>query len=45
VIGVEEAIMHYEEAVLYLKVDNQLLDKAQLQTLVNEYIHAYQHVI
>ncbi|MDD5227466.1 MAG: MFS transporter [Methylococcales bacterium] len=45
VTGIEEAILHHEEAVLYLKVDNQLLDKAQLQTLVNEYIHAYQHVI
>jgi MFS family permease len=45
VTGVEEAILHHEEAVLYLKVDNHELDKAKLQTLINEHIHAYQHVI
>lgn len=45
ITGVEEAILHHDDAVLYLKVDNQLLDKSQLQTLINEHIHAYQHVI
>jgi hypothetical protein len=45
VTGVEEAILHHEDAVLYLKVDNQLLDKTQLQTLMNEHILAYQSVV
>lgn len=45
VTGVDEAILHHEEAVLYLKVDNHELDKSQLQTLINEHIHAYQDVI
>jgi predicted MFS family arabinose efflux permease len=45
VIGVEEAVLHYQDAVLYLKVDNQLLDKTQLQTLMNTHIHAYQPII
>jgi hypothetical protein len=45
VTGVEEVILHHEEAVLYLKVDNHELDKSQLQTLINEHIHAYQHVV
>ncbi len=42
ITGVEEAILHHEEAVLYLKVDNQLLDKEKLQFLINEHIQIYQ---
>ena len=45
IIGVAEVVLHHEDAVLYLKVDNQLLDKETLQTLINEHIHAYQNVI
>jgi hypothetical protein len=32
--GVEEVTLHNDEAVAYLKVDNQLLDKEQLQGLI-----------
>ncbi|MGZ8152840.1 MAG: MFS transporter [Methylovulum sp.] len=35
--GVEEVTPHFEEAVAYLKVDNQQLDGAQLQQLINQY--------
>jgi len=35
--GVEEVIPHYDEAVAYLKVDNQLLDKDRLQNLITQY--------
>ncbi len=45
VTGVEEVTLRHEDAVLYLKVDNQLLDKEQLQTLMNEHIHAYQGIV
>jgi hypothetical protein len=30
---------------LYLKVDNHILNKEKLQTLMNEHIHAYQHTV
>ncbi len=45
IIGVAEVILHHEDEVLYLKVDNQLLDKETLQTLINQHIHAYQNVV
>lgn len=45
IIGVAEVVLHHEDEVLYLKVDNQLLDKETLQTLINQHIHAYQNVI
>jgi MFS family permease len=38
--GVEEITLHYEEALVYLKVDNQQLDKDQLQGLITQYINA-----
>ena len=38
--GVEEITLHYEEALVYLKVDNQQLDKDQLQGLITQYVHA-----
>lgn len=34
IIGVEEVTVHYAEGVAYLKVDNQQLDKAQLQSVI-----------
>ena len=39
IIGVEEIKLHYEEAVAYLKVDNQQLDKEQLQGLITRYLN------
>jgi predicted MFS family arabinose efflux permease len=38
--GVDEVIVHYAEGVAYLKVDNQQLDKARLQAVMNQLIHA-----
>ena len=38
--GVEEITLHYEEALVYLKVDNQKLDKDQLQYLITQYVNA-----
>jgi hypothetical protein len=38
--GVEEITLHYEEALAYLKVDNQQLDKDQLQRLITQYVNA-----
>jgi hypothetical protein len=38
--GVEEITLHYEEALVYLKVDNQQLDKDQLQGLITRYVNA-----
>jgi len=38
--GVEEITLHYEEALVYLKVDNQKLDKDQLQRLITQYVNA-----
>jgi hypothetical protein len=32
-----EVSIHNEEAVAYLKVDSHLLDKVQLQTLLDQY--------
>jgi predicted MFS family arabinose efflux permease len=40
VIGVEEITLHYEDAVVYLKVDNQQLDKDRLQSLITRYVNA-----
>jgi DNA-binding protein YbaB len=37
IVGVVEVTVHNEEAVAYLKVDSQLLDKDQLQTLLDHY--------
>jgi len=39
IIGVEEITLHYDEAVAYLKVDNQQLDKEQLQGLITRYLN------
>jgi len=38
--GVEEITLHYEEALVYLKVDNQKLNKDQLQRLITQYVNA-----
>jgi len=38
--GVEEITLHYEEALVYLKVDNQKLNKDQLQRLIAQYVNA-----
>lgn len=40
IIGVEEVTLRYDEAVAYLKVDNQQLDKDQLQNLITQYLNA-----
>ncbi len=37
--GVEEINLHYEEALVYLKVDNQKLDKDHLQGLITQYVN------
>jgi hypothetical protein len=37
IVGVEEVTLHYEEAVAYLKVDNQKLDRDGLQYLISSY--------
>jgi MFS family permease len=37
IIGVEEVTLHPEDAVAFLKVDNQRLDKARLQELITQY--------
>jgi predicted MFS family arabinose efflux permease len=37
--GVEDVTLHYHEGVAYLKVDNQQLDKNQLQRLISSYIN------
>jgi predicted MFS family arabinose efflux permease len=37
--GVEDVTLHYEEGVAYLKVDNQQLDRQELQLLITKYIH------
>jgi len=37
--GVEDITLHHEEAVAYLKVDNQQLDRDQLQQLITRYIN------
>jgi MFS family permease len=37
--GVEEITLHYDEGVAYLKVDNQLLNRDQLQSLITEYVN------
>jgi hypothetical protein len=40
IIGVEEVTLRYDEAVAYLKVDNQQLDKDQLQNLITQYLNS-----
>jgi predicted MFS family arabinose efflux permease len=35
--GVEDVTLHMEEAVVYLKVDNQKLDRNQLQKLITQF--------
>ncbi len=35
--GVEDVTLHHQEGVAYLKVDNQRLDKTQLQALINQF--------
>ncbi|WP_174626859.1 MFS transporter [Candidatus Methylobacter favarea] len=40
VIGVEEITVRYEDAVAYLKVDNQQLDKDRLQSVIARYVNA-----
>jgi len=37
--GVEEITLHYDEGVAYLKVDNQQLNRDQLQRLITEYVN------
>jgi len=37
--GVEEVTLHNDEAVAYLKVDNQLLNKDQLQSLITLHLN------
>ena len=38
--GVEDVTLHYNEGVAYLKVDNQLLDRQELQLLITKYTQA-----
>jgi predicted MFS family arabinose efflux permease len=38
--GVEDVTLHYQEGVAYLKVDNQQLDRHELQRLVTKYTQA-----
>lgn len=38
--GVEEITPHYEESLAYLKVDNQQLNKEQLQSLIDQYLES-----
>ena len=35
--GVEDATLHYQEGVAYLKVDNQLLNRHELQQIITKY--------
>jgi hypothetical protein len=37
--GVEEVTLHIDEAVAYLKVDNQVLNKEQLQGVITQYLN------
>ncbi len=37
--GVEEVTLHIDEAVAYLKVDNQVLNKEQLQGVISQYLN------
>ena len=39
IVGVEEVTWHSDEAVAYLKVDNQQLDRSQLQSLITRYLN------
>jgi len=39
IIGVEEITLRYDEAVAYLKVDNQQLNRDQLQGLITQYLN------
>lgn len=40
IIGVEDVTLHHEEAVAYLKVDNQKLDRDNLQYLIASYTNS-----
>ncbi len=35
--GIEEVTLHFEESVAYLKVDNKVLQKGELQSLLNQW--------
>ena len=37
IAGVEEVKLHFEESVAYLKVDNKILQKDDLQQLLNHW--------
>ncbi|MGR9087882.1 MAG: MFS transporter [Gammaproteobacteria bacterium] len=37
IMGVEEVVVHPDDAVAYLKVDNQKLNRNQLQSFLNQY--------
>jgi MFS family permease len=37
--GVDEITLHYDEAVAYLKVDNQQLNRDRLQGLITRYLN------
>lgn len=39
--GVEEVTLRYEEGVAYLKVDNQQLNREQLQSLIEKHLNVY----
>ena len=39
IAGVEDVTLHYDESVAYLKVDNQQLDKPQLQQLIDKHLN------
>jgi len=36
IAGIEEVTLHFEESVAYLKVDNKVLQKDELQNLLNQ---------
>ena len=40
IAGVEEVKLHFEESVAYLKVDNKILQKDELQDLINHWAFA-----
>jgi hypothetical protein len=39
IIGVEEVTLNRDEFVAYLKVDNQQLDRDQLQGVITQYLN------
>lgn len=40
IAGIEEVKLHYKESEAYLKVDNEILDREQLQKLLDEFVTA-----